>query len=386
MGHDSSMAYPKLDEDLLLFKELCLRFTREEILPHVHEWEEAGTFPRELYTRAAELGILGAGHPEEYGGAGGDFMYPLITNEAVLTAGSTGVLIGLQTLGIALPPIYNLGTEEQKQRFIPPVLAGEKIAALAVTEPGTGSDVAGIKTRAMRDGDDYILNGSKLFISSGYRADLVTLLARTGDDAHGGLTFFVIERGTPGFTASNPLKKTGWWASDTAELYLDNVRIPSANRLGEEGSGFTAVMQNFVGERLGLAFTGHATAEVALNEAIAYAREREVFGRPIAGFQVTRHKLAKMWTQVQAARALNYQLAERIQAGEYPVAEVSAAKNFSGQVAVDVCYEAVQILGGMGYMRESIVERLSRDARLIPIGGGTSEIMNEIIAKWGLKL
>ncbi len=380
------MSYPKLDEDLLLFKELCLRFTREEIMPHVHEWEEAGTFPRELYTRAAELGILSAGQPEEYGGAGGDFMYPLIAAEAILTAGSTGVLIGLQTLGIALPPIYGLGSEEQKQRFIPPVLRGEKIAALAVTEPGTGSDVAAIKTRAVRDGDEYVLNGSKLFISSGYRADIITLLARTGDDGHGGLTFFVVERDTPGFSTSKPLKKTGWWASDTAELYLENVRIPISQRLGPEGSGFSAVMQNFVGERLGLAFTAHATAEVALNEAISYAREREAFGKPLVGFQVTRHKLAKMWTEVQAAKALNYQLAARLQAGEYPVAEVAAAKNFAGQVAIDVCYEAVQILGGMGYMRESVVERLSRDARLIPIGGGTAEIMNEIIAKWGLKL
>ena len=386
MGHTRFMSYPKLEEDLVLFKELCLRFAREEIAPHAHEWEEAGTFPRSLYLRAAELGILGAGHPEEYGGSGGDFMYPLVASEPILTAGSTGVLVGLQSLGIALPPIYSLGTEEQKQRFIPSILAGEKIAALAVTEPGTGSDVAGIKTRAVRSGDHYILNGSKLFITSGYRADYVTLLARTGDDGHGGLTFFVVEKGTPGFSASKPLKKTGWWASDTAELYLENARVPVANRLGEEGSGFSAVMENFVGERLGLAFTAHATAEAALNEAIAYARERKAFGKTLSAFQVTRHKLANMWTQVQAAKALNYQLAARKKAGEYPVAEVAAAKNFSGQVAVDVCYEAVQIFGGMGYMRESVVERLSRDARLIPIGGGTSEIMNEVISKWGLKL
>ena len=380
------MSYPNLEEDLTLFRELCLRFTREEIEPHVHEWEEAAEFPRSLYDRAAELGILGAGHPEEYGGSGGDFMYPLTASEAILTAGSTGVLVGLQSLGISLPPIYNLGTEEQKQRFIPPVLGGKKIAALGVTEPGTGSDVAGIRTRAVRDGDHYLLNGSKLYITSGCRADQLTILARTGDEPHGGLTFFVVERDTPGFSTSKTLKKTGWWASDTAELYFEDARVPVANRLGEEGSGFGAVMQNFVSERLGLAFMAHGTAQVAFDEASKYAREREAFGKPIAGFQVTRHKLAKMWTQLQAAKAFNYQVAMQRRAGEYPVAEVAAAKNFSGQVAIDVCYDAVQIFGGLGYMRETKVERLSRDARLIPIGGGTTEIMNEVIAKWGLKL
>jgi acyl-CoA dehydrogenase len=370
-----------LDESHELYRQTCLRFAREKILPFAHEWEEAGTFPRELYHQAAEAGVLGVTVPAEYGGGGGDLLHSLITIEALLTGGSSGVVASLGSLGIALPPILFLGTEEQKQRFVPPALAGHKIAALAITEPGTGSDVAGIQTRAERDGDDYVLNGAKLFITSGVRADFVTTLVRTGPDKHGGLTFFVVERGMQGFGVSRALKKTGWWASDTAELVFENVRVPVANRIGDEGSGFLALMRNFQGERLALAFYGHATAEIVLGDALEYAKERRAFGRPIAGFQVTRHKLAGMATKVTAAKAFNYSVARRVNDGEYLVGEVSMAKNFASQVAQEVCWEAVQILGGMGYMRETRVERLSRDARLLPIGGGTAEIMNEIIAK-----
>ena len=368
------------------YRDMCIKFTRDHIEPHVIDWEEAHEFPRELYTKAGEAGILGAGFPESYGGSGGDSLYAYTASEAMITAGSTGVVVGLQSLGIALPPILSLGSETQKMRFIPPVLSGTKIAALGVTEPGAGSDVSGIRTTAVRDGDHYILNGSKLFITSGVRADYVTVLARTGPGKHDGLTFFVVEKGTPGFLASRALKKTGWWASDTAELAFDQCRVPVENRLGDEGSGFVAVMQNFVSERLSLAFYGHATAEVALHEAIAYAKEREAFGKPLKNFQVIRHKLARMATQVRAAKTLNYDLVQRVRRGEQPVGEVCMAKNFSSEVAMDVCYEAVQIFGGMGYMRETKVERLSRDARLLPIGGGTAEIMNEVIAQWSLKL
>jgi len=241
--------------------------------------------------------------------------------------------------------------------------------------------VAGIGTRAERDGDSYRLSGSKLYITSGTRADFVTVLARTGPERHTGLTFFVVERGMPGFSVSRALKKTGWWASDTAELAFDDVRVPVENRLGEEGSAFVALMQNFQSERLALAFYGHATAEIVLADALAYAQERRAFGRTLSGFQVTRHKLAQMATLVAAAKSFNYSIAQRVLAGEYLVTEVSMAKNFASDVAQRVCYDAVQLLGGMGYMRESRVERLSRDARLLPIGGGTTEIMNEIIAK-----
>ncbi len=375
-----------LPEDLALVRETCLRFAREQIEPHVVEWEEAEQFPRDLYRRAAEAGILGAGFPTEYGGSGDDPLAPLVAAEALISAGSTGVVAGLQSCGIALPAIVRLGTDEQKARFVPPVLAGERIAALAITEPGTGSDVAAIRTKAVRDGEGYRIDGSKLFITSGVRADQVTVLARTGDDPHGGLTFFVVERGMPGFVASRALHKTGWRASDTAELMFDGVRVPAENRIGPEGSGFVALMQSFVGERLALAFYGHATAEVALRDAIAYAKERTAFGRPVAKFQVSKHKLARMATQVAASRTLNYAVADKVRRGEAPVAEVAMAKNFAAEVAMAVTYEAVQLHGGMGYMRETRVERLSRDARLLPIGGGTTEVMNELIGKWGLGL
>ena len=372
---------PVLDETHRLFKEQVLRFTEEHITPYVMEWEEAGSFPRELYKTAADAGVLGVGFPEELGGGGGDLLHGLVRTEALLTCGSSGVVASLGSLGIALPPLMIVGSEEQQKRFIPPVLTGEKVAALGITEPGAGSDVAGITTKAVRDGSDYVISGSKLFITSGVRADLVTVLARTGEDKHGGLTFFMVESDREGYSVSRALKKTGWWASDTAELAFDEVRVPEENRIGEEGSGFVSLMKNFQGERLGLAFFGHATADIVLRDAIAYAKERQAFGRPLAGFQVTRHKLARMATKIAAAKTLNYELARRTMAGEYLVTETSMAKNFSSEVAQEACYEAVQILGGMGYMRETRAERLSRDARLLPIGGGTTEVMNEIIAK-----
>ncbi len=381
MYEPSALTDHLLDESHRLFRQTCERFARQKILPNAHQWEEDEAFPRQLYEEAGEAGILGADVPEEYGGGGGDLLHSVVATEAFLVGGSSGVAAGLGSLGIALPPVLSLGSEEQKQRFIPPVVSGEKIAALAVTEPGTGSDVSGIKLRAVQDGDGYRLTGSKTFITSGVNADLVTTLARTSDSAHGGLTFFVVERGAPGFSVGRSLKKTGWRASDTAELFYDDVVVPAENRLGPDGSGFTAVMQNFQQERMVLASLGHASAAIALDEAMAYAREREAFGRPLAGFQVTRHKLAQMATLVTVARTFNYTLARRITEGAYLPAEVSMAKNFSAAVAREVCHDAVQIFGGAGYMRETLVERLSRDVRILSIGGGTTEIMNEVISK-----
>jgi len=368
------------------YRDLCVRFTREHLTPHAFEWEEAEAFPRTLYPLAGGLGILGAGFPEAYGGSGVDPILPLIGIEAMMACGSTGVVAGLGSHAIALPPILILGNEAQKQRFVPPVLRGERVAALGITEPGTGSDVAGLRTRAVRDGDHYVLDGAKLYITSGVQADLVSVLARTGPDPHGGLTFFAVEKGTPGFGVSRSLKKTGWRASDTAELVFEQCRVPVENRIGDEGSGFIALMQNFQSERLALAFMGHTTAELALADAVAYAQERVAFGRTIAKHQVIRHKLAGMATQVAAARTLSWSCARRVAAGEVDVATVSMAKNFAARVAMEVCHEAVQIHGGMGYMRETRVERLSRDARLLSIGGGTTEVMNDLIARWGLGL
>lgn len=380
-GAASGVLDQYLNDEHKAFRETCLRFAEKEIRPHAEKWEEAHEFPRELYKKAAEAGILGSHMPVEYGGSGGDIFHAIVSIESLMRGGSTGVVVGLDSLGIALPPILNLGSEEQKRRFVPPVLAGEKIAALGVTEPGAGSDVAGIQTRAVKDGDSYVLNGAKMFITSGVRADQVTVLARTSDEPHGGLTFFVVEKGMKGFSVGRALRKTGWWASDTAELVFEDVRVPVENRIGDEGSGFLGVMQNFQGERISLAVFGVATADIALQESIRYVKEREAFGKPIAAFQVTRHKLAKMATQVEAAKSFTYSVANRLNKGEYLVKEVSMAKNFASDVAQSVCYDAVQLFGGMGYMRETLVERLARDARLLPIGGGTTEIMNEIISK-----
>ena len=370
------------DDSHRAFRQVCRRFTETEIAPHAHAWEEAGEFPRELYEKAAEAGVLAPSWPERWGGGGGDALHAVVAGEELLKGGSTGTVVGLGTLGIALPPIELLGTDEQKARFVPPVLAGRHIAALAITEPSTGSDVAGVRTRAVRDGDAYVLDGAKAFITSGVRADLVVTLARTDpDDPRGGLTFFVVEKGTPGFTVSRALKKTGWWASDTAELNYDGVRVPIENRLGDEGTGFVALMQDFASERLMLAVNGTGLAAAALEEAAAYASEREAFGRPIGRFQVIRHKLAEMATQVASARALTYCAALRLRQGTATMEELAMAKNHAAAVARHVCWEAVQILGGMGYMRETRVERFARDARLLPIGGGTQEIMNELIAR-----
>jgi len=369
------------DDSHQQFRNMCRRFTAEEITPYAYNWEEAESFPIELYKKAAEAGVLAPSWSEEYGGGGGDVFHDIVAGEELIRSGSTGVAVGLSTHTIALPPIHFLGSEEQKQRFITPVLNGDKVSALGITEPGTGSDVAGVRTTAKRDGDSYILNGAKTFITSGVRGDFITVLARTSPDPHQGLTFFVVEKGMKGFGVSKSLKKTGWRASDTAELFFDDCRVPIENRIGDEGSGFIALMKNFESERLTLAVNGHAIAQVCLDEAISYSRQRVAFGRPIGRFQVTRHKLSEMTTKVTAAKSLTYQCAKKMKEGTPVMAQVAMAKNFAGQVAIDVSYEAVQILGGMGYMRESISERLSRDARLLPIGGGTHEIMNELIAK-----
>jgi acyl-CoA dehydrogenase len=358
------------------------RFAKTHIAPHAHAWEEACEFPRELYARLAEAGLLGVAYPEEYGGGGGDLSHALAAAEELIIEGrSVGTAAGLGSHGIALPPILACGSPEQKRRFLPPVLRGEKIAALAITEPGGGSDVASLTTRAVRDGDFYVVTGTKTFITSGCRADLVTTAVRTGGPGHGGVSLIVIERGTPGFSVSKKLDKMGWWASDTAELTFENCRVPAANLLGEESSGFIPIMMNFATERLLLAGSCVAIAELAYRESIAYARERKAFGKSLSGFQVTRHKLAEMAARIAAARALKNEVLMRHLRGEAVASLAAMAKNTATDACSFVCDQAVQIHGGYGYMREYVVERLFRDARLYPIGGGTREIMNEIIAK-----
>jgi acyl-CoA dehydrogenase len=358
------------------------RFAQREIAPNAHSWEEAGEFPRELYRKMAEASLLGIAFPEEYGGGGGELTHALAASEEMLIEGkSVGTVAGLGSLAIALPPILMLGTEEQKRRFVPPVLSGERISALAITEPGGGSDVARLRTRAVRDGDHYVVNGSKTFITSGCRADLLTVAVRTGGEGHAGVSLLVVERDTPGFRVSRRLDKMGWWASDTAELAFEDCRVPAANLLGEENMGFLAIMRNFATERLMLASQCVAIAELAYRESIAYARERHAFGKSLTGFQVIRHKLADMVTRIAAARALTHEALQRLQRGEDATALAAMAKNTATDMCSYVCDQAVQIHGGYGFMREYVVERLYRDARLYPIGGGTREIMNEIICK-----
>ena len=364
-----------------LVRQTVRKFVEREITPHVNEWEEQGEFPRELYRRAGEAGILGIGYPESFGGSEGDLFLKVAAIEEIARCGSGGVAAGLGSLDIGLPPIIRSGREDLKQRLIPPILAGEKICALAITEPNAGSDVGAIRTRAVQEGKVYRVNGRKTFITSGARADVLTCAVRTGGPGPHGVSLLVIETGTPGFEVTRVLKKMGWWASDTAELVFEDCLVPVENLLGEEGQGFYGIMANFQMERLQLALLANMTAQLALEESLKYVKQREAFGRPLEGFQVTRHKLVDMATLVEASREFTYRVAAKIEAGLNPVKEISMAKNFSCQVSDRVTYDAVQIHGGYGYMREYLVERLYRDNRILSIGGGTQEIMKEIIGK-----
>jgi acyl-CoA dehydrogenase len=358
------------------------RFAERQIAPDGAAWEEDEEFPVELYRAAAEAGLTGIGYPEEVGGTGGDLGHVLVASDELILAGrSVGTAVGLGSHMIALPMIVRFGSDEQRRRFVAPCLRGESIAALAVTEPGGGSDVAALSTRAVRDGDDYVVDGAKTFITSGCRADLVVCAVRTGGPGHAGVSILVVEKGTPGFTVSKKLRKTGWWASDTAELTFEACRVPVANRIGSEHGAFAMIMANFAYERLALAGQCVAIAELAYRESTAYARQRRAFGKPLTGFQVTRHKLADMATRIAAARALTGEATMRMARGELAPQLCAMAKNAATDMCSFVVDHAVQIHGGMGYMRETLVERLYRDARLYPIGGGTREIMNEIIAK-----
>jgi acyl-CoA dehydrogenase len=382
MGSMARMTYLFETEEHKQLRENVRRFAQKHITPNAHAWEEACEFPRDLYKSAAEAGLLGISYPTSEGGAGGDLTHALVAaEEMVLYGHSVGTCVGLNSHGIALPPILRVGNADQKKRFVLPVLRGEKVSALAITEPGGGSDVASLRTKAVRDGDHYVVNGAKTFITSGVRADFVTTAVRTGGDGHGGVSLLVIERGTPGFSVSKKLAKTGWWASDTAELHFEDCRVPVANLIGDENMGFLAIMINFATERLFLAGQCVAIAELAYRESVTYARDRKAFGRTLMGHQVIRHKLADMVTKIAAARSMVSECAVRVVREEQVPGLAAMTKNTATDMCSFVVDQAVQIHGGNGYMREYLVERLYRDARLYPIGGGTREIMNEIIAK-----
>lgn len=364
-----------------LLRKAVREFVSKEITPHVDAWEEAGDYPRELHKKIANLGYNAIAYPEEYGGADGDQFEGIVINEEFCRCGSLGLVASLFSHAISLPPIINHGTPEQKEKFLRPVIAGDRIAALGVTEPDGGSDVASLKTTAAREGDHYIVNGSKTFITSGVHADQLTCAVRTGGEGAQGISLLIIESDTPGYTPSEPLKKMGWWASDTGEIFFDNCRVPVANRIGEENQGFYYQMENFQSERLFMAVETNMISQLCLEESIKYVTQREAFGKTLAGFQVTRHKLAEMATLVEASREFTYRVAAMINAGEYKVKEVSMAKNFACMVSNKLAFDATQIFGGYGFMRGYLVERLYRDNRIMSIGGGTHEIMNEIISK-----
>jgi acyl-CoA dehydrogenase len=363
-------------------RETCRAFVTKEIVPNLADWERDGEIPRELHKRTAAVGLLAVGVPEEVGGSGGDIVDGTVVTEAFIEAGaSSGLLAGLFTHGIAVPHLISAGNPDHIERFVRPALAGEKIGALGVTEPDGGSDVAALRTKAVRDGDHYIVNGAKTFITSGVRADFVTTAVRTGGPGHGGISLLVVERGTPGFTVSRKLDKMGWLCSDTAELSFVDVRVPAANLVGAENGGFVLVMQQFVSERLGLATHAYSVAQRALDLTVDHVRQRQTFGRPLISRQVVRHKLVEMRQRVELARTYTRSVVARMAAGEQPVAEACLAKNAAVAACDRVVDTAVQLHGGMGYMRESEVERHYRDARILGIGGGATEVLTDLAAK-----
>ena len=362
------------------FRATVKRFVDKELLPHVDAWDEAESFPRALYGRAAELGLLGLGFPEEFGGTTGDLFHEIAMIEELSRTGCGGLMASLFSHTIGAPPILAGGSAELKARVLPEILSGRKISALAVTEPSGGSDVANLKTRAERDGDFYIVNGSKTFITSGMRADYITLAVRTGGAGAGGVSALLMPADTPGLSRT-PLKKMGWWCSDTAQIHFDNCRVPVANLLGKENRGFDIFMRNFNHERLALALQAYGFACVCLDEASDWARERITFGKHLVEHQVVRHKLVAMATQIEATRALLEDLAARLQQGQQPVAQICMLKNFATQTMQFCADSAVQILGGMGFMRGTKSERIYREVKVYMIGGGAEEVLNDLAAR-----
>jgi acyl-CoA dehydrogenase len=363
-------------------REMAQEFVRREVAPHLQEWEDAGEVPRSLHLAAAKQGLLGISFPESVGGEGGDLLDSIAMQEAMFEAGaSSGLMAALFTGGIALPHISAAGNAGLAERFVRPTLAGEKIGALGITEPGGGSDVAAIRTTATRDGDHYVVDGTKTFITSGVRADFVTVAARTGGPGHQGISLLVVEKGTPGFTVDRSLATMGWHCSDTAELGFAGARVPAANLVGAEGTGFAQIAEQFVVERIALAVHGYGIAGRALALTAEYAKERETFGRPLIANQVVRHRLVDMRRQVEVARTYVHAVATRHVAGEDVVAEACLAKQTAVETAVSVCDAAVQLHGGTGYLHGTEVERHYRDARILPIGGGPTEVLTDLAAR-----
>ncbi len=376
------MASPFFTEEHDILRRHIRKFVETELAPHADEWEAAQGFPSEVFRRMGDVGLLGLRYPEEYGGQGGDIFASIILAEEMARGNASGLptAVAVHT-EMAMPPILQFGTEEQKQRFLVPGVKGEKIYALAMTEPNTGSDLAAIETKGVESDGDWVINGAKLYITNGVRADGVVTAVRTGPDKWGGLTLFMVEKGTPGFSVAKKLEKVGLWSSDTAELVFEDCRVPAANIIGQVNQGFFHLMWELQGERLIGSAGCVAAGDRALELALKFVNERTAFGRPIGKFQALRHRLADMATDVEAARQLLYTTAWRVQQGEQVLKEVSMCKLFCAQMAFRVADEALQMHGGAGYMNEYLISRVWRDARALRIAAGTDEIMREIISK-----
>lgn len=381
----SQRKWTQFTEEHDMFRKALRDFAEKELAPHADEWEEARYFPDDVFKRMGELGFLGGRYPEELGGSGGDIWHTAVLAEELPRSRMAGLTMGiLVQADMATPIINEIGTEEQKQEFLVPAIAGEKIAALGVSEPGAGSDVAGIRTTARRDGDDFVINGQKTWITNGTRADFITLAARTSSPEgfrYGGISLFLFPTDTPGFHVSKKLEKIGNHCSDTAELFFEDCRIPARYLLGEEGMGFIYIMQNFQGERLVGALSGVAGAQLVLDGTVEYMKERQAFERPLIGFQVVRHKLVDCETALETGRCLSYHAADLFNRGIECQREISMAKLYVAQESMRVIDECVQLHGGMGYVEEGPVARAWRDSRLLQIGGGANEIMKEIISR-----
>jgi len=380
------MAHPLFSDEHEMLRRSIHAFVEKEVAPRVAEWEAAGRIPRELWRRLGELGFLGLEFPPEYGGSGADFLASVVLGEEMARCRSGGVAFSvLVHTDMSSPWLVRFGTDAQKRKYLPRIARGETVCALGITEPAAGSDMAALTTRAERDGTVYRLTGSKIFITNGVYGDLYFVAARTGpgtpDRRHAGISMFLVERGLPGFTVSRKLDKMGMRASDTAELAFQNCPVPAENLLGVEGRGFQQLAAGLQRERLMAAVLARSGADQALEDTMSYLRERTAFGEPLAHRQVLRHRVADLATELAAARELVYHAIELFMAGEDCAREVSMAKLFATEVANHVAYEAVQMHGGYGYMREFPVEGFFRDVRLWTIASGTSEVMREIIAK-----
>ena len=372
---------PHLTEEHHAWRIQLRRFIDTEIMPFAEAWDEAGHIPIELWSKAAAVGLLGLGYPTQYGGVPADSWLAWITQEEMSRIGAGGIPASLLVHGIGLPPVVNWGSEAMKAAVAPPVIAGEKWISLGITEPGGGSDVANLQTTAVRDGDHYLVNGSKTYITGGMRASWVSTAVRTGGAGAGGVSMLLIPTDAPGFSRTALNKKQGWWASDTATLYFDDVRVPVENLIGPENHGFKVIMTNFNSERMGMAASMEALARVCLEDAVQWATERTTFGKRLADHQVIRHKIATMKQKINATQAYIRMCYEAIEAGQSNAGDIALLKVQASETMEFCAREAMQILGGMGYMRGNRVERIYREVRVNAIGGGSEEIMRDLAAR-----